>query len=75
MDVTFPRDGGDEVTVTGTEDKVNNCVDHLVNLEEEYVCFAFISYDLLKYVFKLHIVKYLLEANLYKFTETRYGGT
>jgi len=36
VDVTFPRDGGDEVTVTGTEDKVNSCVDHLVNLEEEY---------------------------------------
>jgi len=36
VDVTFPRDGGDEVTVTGTEEKVNSCVDHLVNLEEEY---------------------------------------
>merc|ERR1712183_1123548 len=34
VDVTFPRDGGDEVTVTGTEDKVNSCVDHLVNLKK-----------------------------------------
>lgn len=40
MDIRFPQPGSDEpdkVTVTGLPDTVDNAIDHLLNLEEEYV--------------------------------------
>lgn len=43
MDIRFPQPGSDEpdkVTVTGLPDTVDNAIDHLLNLEEEYVSFS-----------------------------------
>ena len=44
VDIRFPsREGGADpnvVTVTGLEDDVLDCKDHLLNLEEEYVSAA-----------------------------------
>lgn len=40
MDIRFPPPGSDEpdkVTVMGLPDTVDNAIDHLLNLEEEYV--------------------------------------
>ena len=40
MDIRFPQPGSDEpdkVTVTGLPETVDNAIDHLLNLEEEYV--------------------------------------
>lgn len=40
VDIRFPQPGSDEpdkVTVTGLPDTVDNAIDHLLNLEEEYV--------------------------------------
>uniref|UniRef100_A0A7N6FK60 Vigilin n=1 Tax=Anabas testudineus TaxID=64144 RepID=A0A7N6FK60_ANATE len=40
VDIRFPQPGADEpdkVTVTGLPDTVDNAIDHLLNLEEEYV--------------------------------------
>lgn len=47
VDIRFPQPGSDEpdkVTVTGLPDTVDNAIDHLLNLEEEYVsCQALLS--------------------------------
>lgn len=40
VDIRFPQPGSDEpdkVTVTGLPETVDNAIDHLLNLEEEYV--------------------------------------
>lgn len=40
VDIRFPQPGSDEpdkVTVTGLPDTVDNAIDHLLNLEEEFV--------------------------------------
>ena len=39
VDIRFPRDSDDPdlVTITGPEDAVYDCKDHLLNLMEEYV--------------------------------------
>lgn len=40
VDIRFPQPGSDEpdrVTVTGLPDTVDNAIDHLLNLEDEYV--------------------------------------
>lgn len=40
MDIRFPQPGSDEpdkVTVMGLPETVDNAIDHLLNLEEEYV--------------------------------------
>lgn len=40
VDIRFPQPGADEpdrVTVTGLPDTVDNAIDHLLNLEDEYV--------------------------------------
>lgn len=40
MDIRFPQPGSDEpdkVTVSGLPDTVDAAIDHLLNLEEEYV--------------------------------------
>lgn len=38
VDIRFPPDQ-DIVTVTGVQDKVEECIEHILNLEEEYVSF------------------------------------
>ena len=38
VDIRFPRDPNDDiVTITGPEDAVEDCEEHLLMLEEEYV--------------------------------------
>lgn len=40
VDIRFPQPGSDDpdrVTVTGLPENVDNAIDHLLNLEEEYV--------------------------------------
>lgn len=40
VDIRFPRDPTDDtVTITGSEDAVEDCEEHLLMLEEEYVSF------------------------------------
>lgn len=41
MDIRFPQSGAADpncVTVTGLPDNVEEAIDHILNLEEEYVC-------------------------------------
>uniref|UniRef100_A0A3P9J0E9 Vigilin n=1 Tax=Oryzias latipes TaxID=8090 RepID=A0A3P9J0E9_ORYLA len=50
VDIRFPQPGSDEpdrVTVTGLPETISSAVDHLLNLEEEYVSSALSSSDLL----------------------------
>lgn len=45
VDIRFPQPGSDEpdkVTVTGLPETVDNAIDHLLNLEEEYVSSLYI---------------------------------
>uniref|UniRef100_H2LQC3 Vigilin n=1 Tax=Oryzias latipes TaxID=8090 RepID=H2LQC3_ORYLA len=50
VDIRFPQPGSDQpdrVTVTGLPETISSAVDHLLNLEEEYVSSALSSSDLL----------------------------
>lgn len=50
VDIRFPQPGSDQpdrVTVTGLPETISSAVDHLLNLEEEYVSSAWSSSDLL----------------------------
>jgi len=40
VDIRFPKDE-DIVTVTGVQEKVEECVEHILNLEEEFVSGGF----------------------------------
>ena len=43
VDIRFPRDPNDDtVTITGPEDAVEDCEEHLLMLEEEYVSQLFL---------------------------------
>lgn len=52
VDIKFPtRDAGDPdlVLLTGMEDNVLDCKDHLLNLEEEYVSWKFVLWEIYRW--------------------------
>ena len=49
VDIRFPKDA-DIVTVTGAQEKVEECIEYILNLEEEYVSDQLIFIYLLKYL-------------------------
>ena len=45
VDIRFPRDQNDDtVTITGSEDAVEDCEEYLLMLEEEYVRFLLVIF-------------------------------
>lgn len=54
VDLRFPRanDNPDIIMITGGEDDVYDCKDHLLNIEEEFVSFLFFCH----FKFKVDIV-------------------
>lgn len=66
VDIRFPPPGSDEpdkVTVMGLPDTVDNAVDHLLNLEEEYVSSHPFKADLWGWF--LFFFNYLIVSNLF----------
>lgn len=60
VDIKFPRKTDPDpnvVTIKGAEENVAQAKDHLLNLEEEYVCVLhFISLNIILKIYKIYVL-------------------